>query len=219
MKVKKEIILKDTNIVINDNKVIGHTIYNGYVAQQHNDFYIVMEEFIKEVKPARILEIGTAGGGFILAIRDILNKLGLTNTEIISFEVIDQNFYSTLRESNINIIIENIFDNSYMNLEHPEKIVPYIQQEGVTIVFCDGGYKIGEFNNIAPHIKTGDFILAHDYVDNIENWENNYLNKIWNWCEIKDLDIEDVSNKYNLIPHNKELFDKVAWVCKKKSYK
>ena len=201
---------------MNDNKVVGHTMYNGYVAQQHNDFHIVMEEFIKEVKPARILETGTAGGGFILAIRDILNKLGLTNTEIISYDVIDQPFYSKLRESNINIIIENIFDQSYLNLEKPEKIVPYIQQEGITIVFCDGGYKIGEFNNITPHLKTGDFILAHDYVDTWENYIENYLDKIWNWCEIEDKYIDEVSKKHNLVHHNKELFDIVAWVCKKK---
>lgn len=214
---KEEFFPVTTPIILDDSKVRGHTVYKGFIAQQHDDYHIVMKEFIEQVRPARILEFGTAGGGFILAIRDILNEIGLSHVEIMSFEVIDQPFYSKLRDANINIIIENIFDYSYMNLEKPEKIVPYIQQEGITIVFCDGGFKIGEFNNITPYLKNGDFILAHDYADDLEVWEKNYVNKIWNWCEIKDSDIANVSNKYNLIKYKKDLFDTVAWTCRIKS--
>ena len=59
--------------------VLGHTTYNGYTAQQHNDFFNVFKKFLTEIKPARVLEIGTAGGGFILAIREILNEIGLSD--------------------------------------------------------------------------------------------------------------------------------------------
>ena len=38
--------------------------------------------------------------------------------------------------------------------------------------------------------------------------------KIWNWCEIKDIDIEDVSVKYNLAPYEPEAFQEAVWVCK-----
>lgn len=197
-------------------QVIGHTTYKGYTAQQHYDFYTPIKNFLTEVKPSQVLEIGTAGGGFILAVREILNEIGLENTPIKSFDVIEQNLYSELRKKNIEIIVDNIFDHSYTKLEKPEKIFDYIQKEGITVVFCDGGHKIGEFNTIAPHIKKGDFIMAHDYIDTWENYKLNYIDKIWNWCEIEEKYISEVSKKENLEFYNKDEFDKIVWVCKVK---
>jgi cephalosporin hydroxylase len=196
--------------------VRGHTGYKGYTAQQVDDFYPTIKKFLEEVKPARILEIGTAGGGFILAVRDILDEIGLQKVTVKTFDVVESPHYDELRLKNIEINIENIFDHPYLNLSKPEKIVPYIQEEGVTIVFCDGGHKIGEFNSIAPHIKKGDYILAHDYVDTWENYQTNFLNKIWDWCEVEEKYITKISLEEGLEFYNKEEFDKIVWVCKKK---
>jgi cephalosporin hydroxylase len=196
--------------------VKGHTVYRGYTAQQVDDFYPTIKKFLEEVKPARILEIGTAGGGFILAVKDILNEMGLSNVPVKTFDVIESPYYKGLRSHNVEVNIENIFDHAYLNLVKPERIVPYIQEEGTTVVFCDGGHKIGEFNSIAPHIKTGDFILAHDYIDTWDNFQTNYRDKIWNWCEVEEKYIEKVSIEQGLESYNKEEFDKIVWVCKNK---
>jgi cephalosporin hydroxylase len=197
--------------------VRGHTAYKGYTAQQVDDFYPTIKKFLEEVRPARILEIGTAGGGFILAVKDILNEMGLSNVPVKTFDVIESPYYKGLRSHNVEVNIENIFDQPYLNLVKPERIVPYIQEEGTTVVFCDGGHKIGEFNSIAPHIKTGDFILAHDYIDTWDNFQTNYRDKIWNWCEVEEKYIEKVSIEQGLEFYNKEEFDKIVWVCKKKN--
>jgi cephalosporin hydroxylase len=194
----------------------GHTEYKGYTAQQVDNFYPTIRKFLEEVRPARVLEIGTAGGGFILAVREILNEIGLSNVPIRTFDVIESPYYEKLRTHNIEINIENIFDHAYINLVKPERIVPYIQEEGTTIVFCDGGHKIGEFNSIAPHIKTGDYILAHDYIDTWENYRTNFKEKIWDWCEVEEKYIVEVSLREGLEFFNKEEFDKIVWVCKKK---
>ena len=58
--------------------------------------------------------------------------------------------------------------------------------------------------------------MAHDYVDTQENYLNNFQNKIWNWCEIEEKDINKISNEYELLHYKKEIFDKVVWVCKQK---
>lgn len=197
-------------------QVTGHTTYKGYTAQQHHNIFTVFENFLREVKPARIVEIGTAGGGFTLFLRDTLNSLGLTSSEIISFEVSEMSWYEELRNQNIDIKIVNIFDQPYLNLEKPEMVVPFIQQPGTTLVLCDGGHKITEFNTLAPYIKPGDFIMAHDYIDTWENFRNNYVDKIWNWCEVEEKYIEKISLEQNLMHFNKEVFDDVVWVCKKK---
>jgi cephalosporin hydroxylase len=194
--------------------VKGHTSYKGYTAQQHENFYSVIKNFLEKIKPSRILEIGTAGGGFILAVRDILNEIGLSETPIITYDVIENEHYNKLRELNIQINIENLFNHPYTELVKPEKIVPYIQSDGVTVVFCDGGHKIGEFNSIASYIKNGDYILAHDYIDTWENFESNYKGKIWDWCEIEEKYINDVSTRECLNFYMKDEFDKIVWVCK-----
>ena len=196
--------------------VAGHTAYKGYTAQQHNDAFEVFKNFLTEIRPKRILEIGTAGGGLTLFLRDTLNEIGLSDTPIRSFDVHEAAWYNDIRKENIEINIENIFDQPYLNLEKPERIIPFIQEEGTTLVLCDGGHKIGEFNMIAPLIKVGDFIMAHDYIDVWQNYKENYVDKIWNWCEIEDIYIEKVSKEQNLVHYNKDIFDKVVWVCKQK---
>ena len=194
----------------------GATSYKGYTAQQHENVFDVFRKFLTEIRPARILEIGTAGGGFTLFLRETLNDLGLNNSKIKSFDVVECGWYPTLRNFNIEINIENLFDKSYTILEKPEKIAPFIQDEGITLVLCDGGSKINEFNLLSPLIKNGDFIMAHDYVDIWENYKENYVDKIWNWCEIEEKYIEKISIEQNLIHYKKENFDPVVWVCKRK---
>lgn len=191
--------------------VIGHTSYEGLTVQQHKGVFEVFDEFLADIKPARILEIGTAGGGLTLFIRH-----KLPDTPILTFEVYDQPWYDRLRENNVDVKIENIFNHAYNALEKPEAIEPYIQQEGITLVLCDGGHKIGEFNAIAPLLKKGDFIMAHDYVVNQEEFDKNYYNKIWDWMEIQESNIQQVSEEQNLVGYNQENFSKVVWVCKRK---
>lgn len=199
-----------------EKKITGATSYKGLTAQQHDDAIKIFENFLTEIRPSRVLEIGTAGGGFILAIRDILNNIGLESSPIKTFDVYECNWYNVLRENNIEVNIENIFDHSYFNLEKPERIVPFIQEEGTTLVLCDGGFKIGEFNSITPYLKVGDFIMAHDYSSDLNYFNEHINNKIWNWCEIKDSDIDEVSNFHNLIKYDSETFQKVVWTCRKK---
>lgn len=191
--------------------ITGCTSYEGLTVQQHNDVFKVFDEFLADIKPARILEIGTAGGGLTLFLRH-----NLPDTPILTFEVYDQPYYDRLRENNIDVKIENIFNHAYNALEKPEAIESYIQQEGTTLVLCDGGHKIGEFNSIAPLIKKGDFIMAHDYIAEWDDFQENYKGKIWDWCEVEEKYIEKVSKEQNLVHYNQENFSKVVWVCKTK---
>jgi cephalosporin hydroxylase len=45
------------------SKITGHTSYKGLTAQQHTNVFDVFRNFLSEIRPKRILEIGTAGGG------------------------------------------------------------------------------------------------------------------------------------------------------------
>jgi hypothetical protein len=160
-----------------------------------------------------VLEIGTSVGGFTLFLRDTLNKLSLENTVIRTYDVQDLPGYVDLRNNNIEVYVKNIFENESILQENAQE---YIQEPGVTLVLCDGNFKAREFAVLSPFLKVGDYIMAHDYIDTWENYMENYNEKIWNWCEIRDCDIAQSCEAYKLAPYNKENFDKVVWVCRKK---
>jgi cephalosporin hydroxylase len=195
----------------------GYFVYEGYAAMQHDDVLPVFRDFIQETRPRRILEIGTAQAGFTLALRNLLNEAGLRESAVRSFDITRLPWFDAIASRKIELIVENIFDDHYSRFTKPELIVPFIQAEGTTLVLCDGGYKVGEFNLIAPLLKAGDYIMAHDYIDTEQNFRENYLDKIWNWQEIQERDIRETCAKYGLVDFHREAFSRVVWVCKKKA--
>ena len=98
-------------------------------------------------------------------------------------------------EKGIDVRVENIFNEDWSGVK--QEVVDFVQQEGLTLVLCDGGWKIGEFKIFSKLIKNGDYILAHDYSVSKEIYELEIKDKVWNWCEITESDIEQsvVENK------------------------
>lgn len=199
------------------NDITGVTEYKGFSAQQHKNYYAIFDEFIREVRPDRILEIGTAGGGTTLALNEMMKNIGKPNS-VRSYEIIEYPWYKHLLEENIDLRIENIFEHNYdvLSQEKIDDVRSYIQSPGITVVLCDGGYKIGEFRELSNLLKVGDYIMAHDYASTTEYFEEHIKGKIWNWCEIRDENIEEACIKNNLDSYMKDKFQSIVWVCKVK---
>jgi len=142
--------------------------YKGFSAMQHENVFKVFQGFLEEIKPSNILEIGTAEGGFIYGIRDILNTINLSNCNIRTFDIYPNEKRSSLSAYNIEIYTENVFDDDY-NLINPELIVPFIQRDGTTIVFCDGGNKAKEFNCLAKYLKNNDLSKQNLLINEVHN--------------------------------------------------
>jgi hypothetical protein len=204
---KEENITRKSNLAEQDSL----SCYLGYTAQQNPNAYKTFYNFFDTVKPSRILEIGTAMGGFTLFLRLCCNDLEL-NPVIKSYDIHDRQEYDAIRKNNIDVIIENIFNSDYSEVK--QEIINFIQQDGTTVVLCDGGYKIGEFNLLSKYIKPGDFILAHDYASTLEYFNEHVNLKLWNWHEIQDLDIQEAVNNNNLEPYMHDQFQEAVWVCK-----
>lgn len=185
--------------------------FKGHIAQQNHKSFQVFYDFIKEIKPKRILEIGTSLGGFTSFLKIVSDDLNL-NINIRSYDIHKHPWYDDMINDGIDVRIENIFDSNFLKLN--DEVIDYINQDGITIVLCDGGYKIGEFNLISNHIKNGDFILAHDYAENNEKFELNIKNKIWNWHEISESDISEACLRNNLQDYKRDVFESVVWICK-----
>ena len=174
---------------------------------------MVFYKFLKEVKPNQILEIGTALGGFTNFLKLSVDDLGLS-TKILSYDISERPWYKDMITLGIDVRVEDVFDFAALTVK--QEVVDFVKQDGITIVLCDGGWKIGEFKILSEHIKSGDFILAHDYAENKEVFESNIFGKVWNWHEIQDSDIREASDKNNIEVYKKETFENVAWTCRVK---
>jgi cephalosporin hydroxylase len=202
------------------NKVIGFHAYKNATILQHDDIQNKLKDLFSQKTPSQVLEIGTAAGGLSLMIRETLDEIGLNNSQFRTYDVFDTNRpeLKAIIETGakVDLRIKNIFNHAYSDLldECVEEIQSFIQQEGTTIVMCDGGSKKNEFNILSRFLKPGDIIMAHDYSPTSEYFEEHINNKIWNWHEIQDSDIQESVSKHNLEPFMQEDFQQVVWVCK-----
>lgn len=198
--------------------VIKHVSYDGLSIEQSPHIIDIFNKLITTFKPKRIIEIGTFRGGLTLIMRDLLDSNHMNEVEVKTYDVsLPEYVLVQLKEKNISIEVKNLFTDSYLdfrNQESKKELYDYINNDGVTIILCDGGSKKNEFNLISDLLKTGDIIMAHDYAPNQTYFNKNMNNKIWNWMEIQDSDIDSSCKKNNLVPLMQEDFINVAWVCK-----
>ena len=187
------------------------SIYNNWAAQQNWNAFEVFHNFLEKVKPKRIIEIGTSLGGFTSFLNYTCKKLNL-DCHILSYDIITHHWYDEMRKNGIDLRIENIFYNNYTTTK--KEVIDFIQKDGLTLILCDGGDKIKEFNLLSKYMKKGDFIMTHDYVETKEKFDNEIYLKIWNWHEVSESDLQKACEENGLISYDKEIFDNVVWVCK-----
>ena len=211
--------LKDNFFDINlRNGVVTHASYKGLSIEQNPNIIDVFNTLISDYKPSRILEIGTFHGGLTFIMRDLLDLNGLFDSDLLTYDVNTPNFMiEVLDDKKITTKTKNLFSHSYQDFstsESRQELFDFINQDGRTIVLCDGGNKQNEFRLISGLLKEGDIIMAHDYSPNNEYFETYIKNKYWNWLEIQDSDITPSCVEHNLKPLMNDEFVKVAWVCK-----
>jgi cephalosporin hydroxylase len=204
----KKNITKKSDLKNNDSL----SSYLKFVAQQNHHAYEAFSLLLKETKPKTIIEIGTSLGGLTQYLKYLINEMGL-DTKLITYEINGREHYQRMRESGIDVRLENIFTENYKELKNPE-VIDLIQNEGTTIVLCDGGNKVEEFRILSEFLKTGDIIMAHDYAPNKKVFDEEIYMKLWNWFEINDSDILKPSEENNLIDYMKDTFNKAVWTCK-----
>jgi hypothetical protein len=210
--------LKDNFFNINlNNGIITNASYKGLSIEQNPNIIDTFNTLINLYKPSRVLEIGTFHGGLTFIIRDLLDLNNLHDSDLLTYDVNTPNFMiELLGDKKIVTKTKNLFSHTYQDFsstESRQELFDFINQNGTTIVLCDGGSKKNEFKLISGLLKSGDIIMAHDYSPNNDYFENNVKNKYWNWLEIQDSDIEASCLENNLKPLMSDEFIKVAWVC------
>lgn len=202
-------ITKKSELIKNDSL----SVVDGLAAQQNHNAYKVFYRLLGEEIPKRVLEIGTGQGGFINFLSKSAIELSL-DTKFVSYDVHEHSWFSDLNSDNLKINVKNIFSETYDSVE--QTVIDYIREDGLTIVLCDGGNKVNEFKLLSDYIKVGDIIMCHDYSPDSKYFKDYMINKIWNWMEICDEDIQEYCSKNNLEKYQEAKLLSVAWGCWRK---
>jgi len=197
-----------------NGNTVFHKFEKTFVAAQRIEAFEVIENFIREQTPEKILEIGTAAGGLTAFINHV-GKEANNEFEMISTDINDRPEYKKIIEDGVTILIEDIFDWGNETVKN-SKVLEFLSDTSKKIIFCDGGNKQVEFKILAKYLNVGDFILAHDYIDTHENFMNFFIGKLWNWMEVSEEDLSFTSKKYNLQEYSKDSFAPVVWTCREK---
>ena len=198
----------------NERKLMAvYKMYEAGQLQQNKHFASHIDALLARIQHKRIIEIGTARGGTTLLLSDAVKTLGL-DTKIKTFDVTVKGPHLPMEMDNVEFVVDNIFNEDWSELVKPEEIENFLSKDGVNLILCDGGNKKEEFKLLAKYLKSGDIIMAHDYAPNRKVFDNEYLDKIWNWMEITDKHIEETCNKYNLSDYLPKVIKPFAWVAK-----
>lgn len=188
----------------------GFCSFDGETAMQHYNAFYYLWDLIEDMRPNKLIEIGTAAGGLTRFLKCISDELNL-NAKVISYDVNDNPARNKLLDIGVDYRQEDCFDKK--NEHNLYRLAHDISSEGKALVLCDGGHKITEFNKLANFLKTGDVIMAHDYSLSREVFKSEIHGKIWNWCEVTYEDIKDTVEKNHLKPHLSEKFSQAVWAC------
>jgi hypothetical protein len=151
-----------------------------------------LDRLVKIIKPARIIEIGTATGGFSILLNFAAN-------EFVTYDIKDIRFAPGLFDVlKIDFRMKDCF-------EYESEIVALVQKPGTTLLLCDGGNKPKEFRTFAPHLKQGDVIAAHDYSPGDR--------RIWQWSEITE---DVITPELGLETFFFDTMKQAAWLCCRK---
>jgi hypothetical protein len=131
----KERITKLTNLDINDSL----SSFEGHSAQQFHGAYEVFYNFISDVKPKRILEIGTALGGFTTFLKICCNELNL-DTNIRSYDVNSNPWYKDIIARGVDIRVENIFSENAKLQETYQDLWNFIGKVRLPQPYCPVNY-------------------------------------------------------------------------------
>ncbi len=189
--------------------VPGHFDYRGTDMQQPVAVLDVLPPLLRELKPARVLEIGTGDAGFIRFVRHTLNDLGMADVPTTSVDVAHRDSHLIAKKEGSNLLTFQPFHSNYSKVH--EDLIKFVQGSGVTAVFCDGSSPAKEFGAMTKVAKVGDVIFAHDYAPDRGEFDRRVNGKIWNWLETTDADLEQTVNRFEMKKWKHDELLSAAW--------
>jgi len=168
----------------------GGIEFCGLRMSQNQNGPIAVDAVLKTSGPfKRIIEIGTGSGGLsaLFALYAIQQQV-----QFVTYDI------KPCRNRVLTALGVDFRQKSCWDAK--SEIAAQIQCRSRTLLFCDGGDKVREFNTFAPYLMPGDVIMAHDYAVTREDWNDHLRGSVWDWCEITFPDIQATCEACGFIP-------------------
>jgi 23S rRNA U2552 (ribose-2'-O)-methylase RlmE/FtsJ len=157
-----------------------------------------------------VIEIGTQYGGFALFLRKMFPDAEIHTVDISDWET--ENKRELFDENDINFHVKDAHHEVIQG-----EIISLINK-GSALVLCDGGHKINEFTLYGKHLKSGDYIGAHDYGVDAETFKTKIEHKYWTEShEVRWDQLSGYCEENNLKRIYTKEFEKAVWLLCKKS--
>jgi tRNA A58 N-methylase Trm61 len=206
-------IMVATNIITEWNRHSSGFVYRNVIMYQNPSVQVVFSHFFREHSSVitRIIEFGTGHGGLALLLSDCTGP----GVDIFSYDVVDYADENSLAR----VVTAHKVIRKLKNVFLPETILEIKElidsnSTGRTLLVCDGGDKINEFNTFSNFLRSGDFIMAHDFARTRDAFAHTMLNKRWNRCNIVEADIHASCLQHNLQDYFQPAFWESAYTCK-----
>lgn len=175
----------------------------GLKMQQHHAFLYFFNCFLNEMAFKHIVELGAGHGGltYLLNLKSSIDK-----TEFYSFDCSHYRWHDRdLKATNAPLVIGDLFA-----VEQSSVIEHLLKAPGKSLLLCDA-VKAKEFERFVPFLKSGDFVMVHDFAQDDTKAESNKTDKVWQWaeCKLADLQIVGQANGIVRIPD----FEPMVWFC------
>lgn len=160
--------------------------------------------FFEHVPAARVIELGTNCGGFTVCL-GIMGKQW--DFQVTTFDTGDNPATGGRLGPWFDFLGISFYQADVLSEPAIHQISEMIKLPGVTVLACDNGNKIKEWNTYAKALKPGDCLLAHDiHPDCHEHRE------VWGWGEIRVEDVKDSILEDDLWPFLYEEMAMGAWM-------
>lgn len=216
------------------NNKNSHWSFFGSYMQQHPNAVLSLNRLLNSENFDNIIEIGTHDGGLstLFALYCFGSKhkayAGHPNEPSLyknhthhkrpkSFHTFDIMMRDIPRIEFLKVIGTNFYLGDCLNDAGViEYIASLIREGGRTLLLCDGGDKVKEFETYSKYLKVGDVIMAHDWFFDSLDFESAKNNGEWYSHETSWADIEGSCTKNGIEMIYSDEFDQAFWFCGKK---
>jgi len=175
-------------------------MYKDWPVQQNHRIFDYFPKFFREEEFDTVIEIGTSEGGLALYMHELSEQYNFT---FWTYDIDNKLPHAPP----FDFRQKSAWDGEGFN-----EIITALDEDKKVLLLTDGGDKIKEFNLYGPYLKTGDFIMTHDYAPD-RDFHNTYMKYgVWEWCQNTDEDLDLEINGLYKSCHADD-FINVAWSC------
>lgn len=178
--------------------------YKSIPTQQVKNYFNIFSKFFENEKIENVIEIGTSYGGLSLFLYE---QSLIHGFDFFTIDISDKRMKDAWSEKTIPFVyyVSDCFTDEIFTK------ISNILSLKKTLLLCDGGNKILEFNTFSSLLQSGSFIMAHDYSPNWDYFNTNIKNITWDWCEIRD---ENIEQSFEFVQKSKyyDEFLKISWI-------